>query len=265
MGIRLRSRWPLIFIIVLSLLAASYYFYLRSEDLATFILVYGILGTALIPFLTLYIIRKKVYRYRFGSAQGWLQSHLYIGVICFALIHMHSGFTLKGTFSISLFVLFLLVIISGVVGSLIYIIIPLSLSKYGRDVKSEDEIIHDIENYLKEANDLVPNTSETCKEFYRKEIRPFFLSKRTKWKYLFMEEKELLDKRRDLIERCKNMVPNQDVHELDILGSILIEKEKLFFMLVKLRLQKIWLSFHLPLTSALFVAIIIHILSMIYY
>ena len=265
---RLRSRWPFIFIVILTFLSISYYFYITNEKLtakAGFLLVYGISGTVLILVLTLYIIRKNMYQFRVGSEQGWLQSHLYLGIVCFILIHMHSGFIFTGTFSIFLFILFLLVIISGIAGSLIYIIIPLSLTKYGRDIKSEIEIIHDVENYLKQADELVSHTSDNFKKFYRKKIRPFFLSKKAKWKYFFMEEKELLDKRRGLIERYKHLVSGQDIYELDILGSILIEKERLSFMFAKLRLQKMWLNFHLPLTSALFVATIIHILSIIYF
>lgn len=228
-------------------------------------MAYGILGFASILFLALYLIRRNIYRYSLGSTQSWLQTHIYIGIISLILVLLHSGFTLHGTFSILLFILFLLVIISGIVGSLIYTVIPLSLTKYGRDTKPKDEIISDIENYLKEADRLISKTSNECRTIYKKKIQPILKSKRTKWQYLLMEEKELLDRQRKMMEKCKNKVSHQDSYEIGILSSILIEKEKLSFMLAKLNLQNIWLTVHMPLTIAMFTAVIIHIWSIIYF
>jgi len=265
---KLRSKWPLLFSAVLTLIFVSYYFYTQCtdpSDRATFKLVYGILGITAVFFLSLYIIRKNIYRYRLGSTQTWLQAHIYIGIISLVLIFVHSGFNITGTFSIFLLVLFLLVIISGIIGSLIYNITPLSLTKYGRDVKPKDEVVNIMENYLKEADRLVSNTSDEFREIYQKRIRPFFQSKRTKWGYLFMEEKELIDKRRKMVESCKNMVPGQDIYDLNILSSILVEKAKLSFMWAKTKMQGAWLNFHVPLTSAMLAAAVIHIWSIIYY
>lgn len=268
MGIKLRSRWPFLFSTTLVLLFVSYYFYAQfssTSDRVIFIMVYGILSIASVIFLALYIIRKNTYRYRLGSTQSWLQAHIYIGIISLVLVLMHSGFNLTGTFNIFLFVLFVLVIISGIVGSLIYNITPLSLMKFGREIMPEDEIINNMEKYLKEADRLVLNTSGEFREMYQKTIRPFFQSKRTKWEYLFMEERELISKRRNMVERYKGMVSKQDIYDLNILCAVLIEKERLSFMWTKTKMQRAWLNFHTPLTSAMLAAAVIHILSIIYY
>jgi hypothetical protein len=178
---------------------------------------------------------------------------------------MHFRFNTIGIFGVFLSVLFLLVIISGIIGALIYNSIPLSLTKYGRDIKSKEEIIDTIETSLKEADDLVSNTSKELEEIYVKRIRPFIKSKRTKWEYLFMEERELLDKRRNMIERYKDSVPVQDTHDLNALSSILVEKEKRSFMWTKLKIIRAWLTLHMPLTLALLTATVIHIVSIIYF
>lgn len=90
-------------------------------------------------------------------------------------------------------------------------------------------------------------------------------SKRTKWEYLLMEERELIEKRRHMIEGYKIMVPGRDIHDLNLLGSLLAEKEKLSFMQAKLRLQGAWLTFHMPVSAALLTAAAIHIVSVLYY
>ena len=265
---KLRSRWPLVFSITLALLLLSYYLYLNCvypADRAVFIIAYGILSSAVMLFLTFYVLRKDIYRYRLGSRQGWLQAHIYTGIISLVLLFMHFSFKPTGTFGIFLTILFLLAIFSGTIGSLIYIYVPPSLSKHGRKVYSEEEIALDTERCLKDADDLVSAASGELRDLYEKSIRPFMASKRTKWEYLLMEERELIEKRRHMIEGYKIMVRGRDMHDLNLIGSLLAEKEKLSFMQAKLRLQGAWLTFHMPVSAALLTAAAIHIVTVLYY
>jgi hypothetical protein len=61
------------------------------------------------------------------------------------------------------------------------------------------------------------------------------------------------------------MVHGHDMHDLNTLDGILMEKEKLSFTRAKLKLQSIWLNFHMPLTLALLTAAAIHIWTVLYY
>jgi hypothetical protein len=178
---------------------------------------------------------------------------------------MHSGFALTGLFNSVLLILFFLIIISGIIGSLIYNIVPRSLTKYGRDVNQNEEIVKKMEYYLKEADRLASNTSDEFREFYKKRIRPFFRSKRTKWEYLFMEERELINKRKSMMESYKSMLTGQGIYDLNILTSVLVEKEKLAFMCTKIKALEAWLNFHMPLTSAMLTMVLIHIVLKFYY
>jgi hypothetical protein len=262
------SGWPLLFSMTLIVLFASYYLYSRSvypADKDIYIVSYGIICTAAILFLALYTLRKRTYRYRLGSREGWLQAHVYIGIIAVVMMFMHISFKPAGTFGIFLSILFFLVVISGVAGSLIYAYVPLSLSKYGGALLSEEEISSSIYNYLEEADHLINGASEELKGLYRSKIRQFFKQGTIHWKYLLMTEGELLDKRMELIETCRAVVPGQDMHDLEILSTILMKKEKLSFTQAKLKIQKAWLTFHMPLTLALLTASVIHILTVLYY
>jgi len=265
---KLRSRWPLLFSFALVILFISYYFYIQSASPSirnSFIMTYGILGIVSMVFLALYIVRKNIFCFRLGPAQSWLQAHIYIGIISLVIILMHSGFNFTGIFSIVFLVLFILVIASGIVGTLIYKTIPLSLTKYGRDIKPENETITDMEKHLSEADQLVSRTSDEFREIYKKTIRPFLKSKRTSWEYLFMEESELIRKRKDMMENCKHLVPAGDIYDINILSSMLLEREKLSFVWSKKKLLKIWLNFHLPLSTAMITMSLIHILAISYY
>jgi hypothetical protein len=264
----LRSRWPLVLLIAITLLSASYYFFTRviypiNRDY--FVLGYGFLCLLLLLVLALYILRENIYSYRIGSRQSWLQSHVYIGIISLALLLMHASFNFTGTFSTFLLMLYLLTVISGVIGSLIYKSVPLSLVKFGRKTKTEEELINDLENFLAEADSLVSKTSNELKKIYEEKIRPYIEMKGIKWGYLLIEEKELLGKRREMIEGFKESVLSQDMHDLDTLSSIFIESEKNSFILTKLKIQEAWLGLHMPLTFALLTGVIIHIAIILYY
>lgn len=260
--------WPLVSFIFFFLLSVSYYFLTQSVYpiySKIFILTYGILCFALILVLTIYFLRKNMYRYKVGSRNSWLQAHIYIGIIVFVLALMHVRFKPTGTFSIFLFVIFLLVIISGIIGTLLYSSVPQSLVKFGRRVKQEDEIINNIENLVKEADALVLNTSEELKKIYENKIRPLILLERVKWEYFFMKEEELIEKRKNLIKGFKENVSSHDMHDMKTLSSLLVEIEKHYLMLTRTRILGAWLSLHMPLTLALLTASIIHILLVIYY
>jgi hypothetical protein len=268
MDYKLRSTWPLLFSTIIVFLIASYVFYLQYADMsgkATFRMIYGILGGISMLFLALYSMRKSIFRFKWGSSQSWLQAHVYIGIISLVLIMMHFEFNVRGTYSIFLFMLYLAVFISGVLGSLIYTLVPFSLTKYGWDVKPADEIVGIMERYLKEAEKLTSNMSDEFRKIYQKEIYPVLQSKRTKWKYLFMEEIDLIDRCKNKIEGYKERVPDSDIFDLNLMGSILIEKERLFFLRAKLQVQVIWLNVHMPLSFALIAVSIVHIVSTIYY
>jgi hypothetical protein len=263
-----RSRWPLVLMIAITLLSISYYLFTRviypiNRDY--FVLGYGFICLLLLIILTLYILRENIYSYRIGSRQAWLQSHVYIGIISLVLLLMHADFSSSGTFSMILLMLYLLTVASGVVGALIYRTIPLSLIKFGRKIKAEDELVNDLENFLAEADSLVSKTSSEFRSIYEERVRPYIESKRIKWEYLFIEERELLDKRREMIEEIKESVLSQDMHDLNTLSSIFIEAEKNSFILTKLKIQEAWLGLHTPLTIALLTGTTIHIAVILYY
>ena len=74
-----------------------------------------------------------------------------------------------------------------------------------------------------------------------------------------MEERELINKRKSMMEIYKNMLSGQDIYDLNILSSVLVEKEKLAFMWTKIKVLKAWLNFHIPLTSAMLTMVLIAI------
>jgi hypothetical protein len=90
-------------------------------------LLFGLTGGAIILFEMLLFFRKKcrgVRRVPLGRVQWWLRWHIWLGLLSVPLIVLHTGFEFGGTLALATFVLFLLVIASGIVGLVLQQVIP---------------------------------------------------------------------------------------------------------------------------------------------
>ncbi len=264
----LRSKWPLLFLFITVALAAIYGFRLSQgavEPGSGLGLAYGVAGFILVLFLAAYKIRKSVLGYGLGRMNAWLQAHIYISVICAILVIMHSGFRFSGPLSGLCLALFMLVVASGITGSLMYKVIPISLSKYGGEILTTDDVVQKIAAILEEADKMAEQTSDKFKDLYQRQIRPLLAKKRANWNYLFMEEREIIDRCESAFERLKALAPAGEIYDLNLLSSLYVEKEKLVFKWVKLLSLSKWMDIHIPLTSAMLAAAVLHIFSTLYY
>lgn len=88
-------------------------------------IIYGSLGSAMMLFAGLLGTRKKFPVWRVGRATTWMRGHLWLGLLSFPYILFHSGFSL-GTAPLTrtLMVLFIIVVVSGIVGVVLQQYIP---------------------------------------------------------------------------------------------------------------------------------------------
>ena len=82
-------------------------------------------GLMLVPFL--YMLRKKLVRWTWlGSMRGWLEVHLFCGIVGPALITFHTSFKFNGIVSTAYWAM-VIVVLSGFIGRYLYVRIPRSL------------------------------------------------------------------------------------------------------------------------------------------
>jgi hypothetical protein len=90
---------------------------------------YGILGTALILTNLLYLIRRrfaKVLPNWIGSMKGWLNAHVFTGLVGSLLIVFHSAFQLRTPIATLTSVSLGIVVVTGLVGLYLYALVPKS-------------------------------------------------------------------------------------------------------------------------------------------
>ena len=122
-------------------------------------LAFGIAGFGLMVYAGLLGARKKVPVWRLGRAQTWMRGHLWLGLVSFPLIVFHAGFTFGGGLTLVLMWLFTIVIVSGVWGAWLQHTLPRRMM---RDVPMEtiyEQIEHVRAQLLMEADTVV---AEAC-------------------------------------------------------------------------------------------------------
>jgi len=264
----LRNKWPLLFAALTISLVVSHYFFVRQGAAgagSTAGVFWGVSSLALAFVLAGYRIRRSLHGLKLGSMSGWLQAHIYLGILCAVLVFMHSGFRFTGIFSGFLLCLFLLVVVSGVVGALLYRTIPFFMARHSNVSFAHEDVMRRLDELLEEADGLAHEASGGFFNIYKSRIRPLIKSKSPRWRYMFMDEMEVIGKCEQYLEHVARQTGSKEIYCLNMICSLYIEKEKLIYKWGKALLLCGWLNFHVPLTMAMLTAAIFHVVSIMYY
>lgn len=120
--------------IALALSAISIAAYVRHEPMSppnggTWLgYALGSVGAALILWLTALGIRKRRYHSTLGTVQGWVSAHVYLGLSLVVIVTLHSGFQFGWNIHTVAYALMIVVIGSGLFGTVMYIRLPREMS-----------------------------------------------------------------------------------------------------------------------------------------
>lgn len=246
-------------------------------------MAFGVAGTALMAFAGLLTVRKKTVRLRWGSLSWWLKAHIWLGLLAVPLIFFHAAFRWGGTLELLLMVVFLTVILTGIVGVGLQHVLP-RLMKTQLDV----EVIPDqldrlclvlqrdadqaiiaacgarVEAALSSSEQL-GNASTSDSEgwlvrLYLDLVRPFLAPGAAGEPVLANARQAEL-----VFERARHSVPDRFRATIDRLEELCRVRRDL---LTQARLYAIlhgWMKLHLPLSVALLVFTVLHIVTALYY
>lgn len=92
-------------------------------------MLYGIAGSLVMLFAGLLSARKQVPTWRLGRAQTWLKGHIWLGLLSVPLILFHSGFHWGGRLERVLWIVFALIVASGIFGLILQQVLPRFMTK----------------------------------------------------------------------------------------------------------------------------------------
>lgn len=249
----------------------------------------GTLATLIIIFLMWFGVRKRSYHSSLGSITGWLSAHVYLGLVLLLLATLHCGFQFGWNIHTLTYALMCLVIASGGWGVYTYLKYP-GLIISLRDGSTREMMFQDLKDLdlraLRVAATLDDiDTHDLVADAIRRTIvggSPWALLSASDGSKLLMSSAkkssataEIVDNtgQQTLIEiLAGKQAGNSNADEitciqelLEITGSRAALLRKLQKEIQLQSLLQIWLYFHIPLSFALLVALVIHITSVFIY
>lgn len=252
-------------------------------------MLYGIAGSLLMLFAGLLSARKQVPTWRLGRAQTWLKGHIWLGLLSVPLILFHSGFHWGGRLEQVLWIVFALIIGSGIFGLLLQQVLPRFMTKQVSLETIYEQIPHVCTVMRADADAMVAAVcgplgieqsdesgeekgkkkvkavqpvegSGPLKDFYLRDVRPFLDGSYERSTILASETRAA-----GLYSQVRVMLPPRLHETLDQLAAFCEERRQLA---VQSRLHHWlhgWLFVHVPLSMALLVLGVAHAVMALWY
>lgn len=205
------------------------------------------------------------------SAARWRKAHIFIGYVLIAAFVSHSDFSLPDTaFEWALWIGFILISVSGLIG--VYLAWSIKTQQRVEPGLTYAGVAARREELARQAHTLVTDIDHAAAsiglpglphdawiaDLYAKSLRDFFDAPRNTSGHLIgsRRQSKLLTSEIDGLARY---VDKQGQDKLASLKILVFEKDDLDFARVHLWLSQAWLLVHVPITYALSVLVIFHV------
>lgn len=206
------------------------------------------------------------------SALRWRKIHIFLGYLLIAAFISHSDFSLPDTgFEWTLWAGFVLVTLTGVFGTYLawslhtkgeidegvsYDRIPALRAELAREAQAT------VEKNDSDADAIAlptPSYDAWISDLYTTHLRDFLEEQRNITAHLVGSQRPL-KRLTDEIDNLSRYVDKQSQEKLAAIKKLVVEKGRLDFARVYLGLTKGWLFIHVPVTYALIVLTVLHVL-----
>jgi hypothetical protein len=206
------------------------------------------------------------------SATRWRKLHIFVGYLLIAAFISHSDFSLPDTrFEWALWAGFVLVTLSGILGT--YLAWSLQTKhtidervSYDRIPARRAELARDVHAAVTKTDPSAaaialpaPPHDAWIMDLYTTHLRDFFQGHRNFATHLIGAQRPL-KRLTDEIDNLSRYVDQRGQEKLAAIRNLVVEKDRLDFARVYLGLTKGWLFVHVPVTYALIVLTLLHIL-----
>jgi hypothetical protein len=224
-------------------------------------LAFGSAATMIFALDALYPLRRRLMAWPLGSAQQWLQFHLYGGVLAALFVAVHVGFRAPGGgMGWWLLGLTTWATLSGLAGVALQKYVPTVLANELR-VEAIYERIPELAGRLQqEADTLVAAGPDLMQRFYADAIRADLARLTPSWGYLAGFRAELA-RRIAPFDGLAAFLSEPDRLRLANLQAIVTEKLELEVQYSLQRVLKHWVMFHVVPCMLLLALLTVHIVS----
>lgn len=243
--------------------------------------VLGTWAALLILWLAWLGVRKRSYRARTGTVQGWTSAHVYLGLAVWVLATLHCGLQFGWNIHTLAWALMTAVIASGIVGLYVYINYPVALSA-NRAGHSRSDLFAELFDLNRKGRELAARCSADVQLAVQSSIAGTTLGggvvaqlsgrDRSRFDTLDAANQPNVDQAPviDLVAaRLTRADRRAEVGVLQELLAVICRRQSVLRRLrADIRIQgwlKAWLYIHVPLTFGTLMALVAHIVSTFIY
>lgn len=244
--------------------------------------VLGTVGALLIVWLTALGIRKRRYRSTAGTVQGWTSAHIYLGSMLLLVATLHCDAQFGWNVHTLAYVLMCLVLVSGFYGLYAYLHIPgrLAANRAGKEravwLQELAELDDRIRNVVASCDAQLQEMALSALELTRLggSMGQQLGARDHSGIQVSGSDKPAANiEQAVILQALSNRIPDaRKQSEAEVLNELLalFGRRRVILHLLRKDIQlqglvKIWLYFHIPLTMALLMALLIHILTVFIY
>jgi hypothetical protein len=206
------------------------------------------------------------------SVMHWRKIHIFLGYLLIAAFISHTDFSLPDTgFEWGLWAAFVLVTLSGIFGT--YLAWSLRAKRgidervrYDRIPARRAELARDVQGAVTKTDPgaaaiglPAPPSDAWIMDLYTTHLRDFFEAQHNFSAHLVGSQRPL-KRLIDEIDHLSSYVDQPSQKKLAAIKNLVVEKDRLDFARVYLGLTRGWLFVHVPVTYALIVLMVLHVL-----
>ena len=226
----------------------------------------GTVGALLIVWLALIGIRKRAMTRGRWSLKAWTSAHVYLGLALIVIATLHTGFQFGWNVHSLAYGLMMLVILSGIFGTVVYATLPAALSQ-NREEMTQGQMLDSIRAIDRQLHDaaqpLVRSDADLVIAALAQNEFEQGLWRRLSGRYPDCATRKAIE------GLSLTDTAGAGDTAADRTGKLLIRRraqlERLRRHLRLKALLEVWLHVHVPATVALLAALTAHIVSVFYY
>lgn len=226
----------------------------------------GTLGAGLIVWLALLGLRKRTMTRGAWSLKAWTSAHVYLGLALIVVATLHTGFQLGWNVHTLAYMLMLLVIVSGVFGTVVYSVLPTVLSS-NREEMTQSQMLEALQAVDRQLEDAAQPLDRRWTEAVVAALGEGAAAGGL-WQRLTGSDRG--GPTRQAIDAFNRAALDEATDPALIRVEALLQRRQaqLGRMRRHIRLKallEVWLYVHVPATFALLAALTAHVISVFYY
>ena len=229
----------------------------QHEFLDGWVLVAGIIV------LACFNIRKKLPMLALGKASTWTQIHIYLGYFAVVMFLFHTDFERPvGTLNWALWVMFVSVALSGIIGLYLSTSIPPKMEQGTERILLERvagfraQLAREVEDLAMRS--VVDEASLTISHFYTGTLHRFMRLERN-WIYHLRGSPRQLNRIRQDIDNLRRYLDRGGIEILREIEDRVVAKDNLDFQYAHFMALRLWLFVHIPATYSLLILAGVHV------